>query len=109
MFMTYARQYIQCEQAFKLHASNSPVPYFLLCRAIELAIKARHLELQSRESVKKNFGHNIRKAYDSLPTDKKRLTALEYQVLKNASSIYDTPNKGFEYVSVWSAVRRASR
>jgi hypothetical protein len=104
LFHVYARQYLDCERSYQAAPDNSPVPYFLICRAIELELKAKHLESKSRAEVKKQFGHNLKKSYDSLPSPLQTLDAVEYTELCRASEIYDIPNKGFEYVSVGHAV-----
>lgn len=66
----------------------SPVPYFLVFRAIELELKARHLEEKSRKQVKGDYWHNIKKAYDELDDIDKILADDEYAVLEAASDIY---------------------
>lgn len=104
LFHGYAIQYLQCERTFTTDANYSPVPYFLLCRAIELELKAKHLESKSRAEVKKQYGHNLKKSYDELPSTDKTLDSIECTVLLHASKIYDVPNKGFEYVTVGDAV-----
>jgi hypothetical protein len=104
LFHGYAIQYLQCERRFTTDANYSPVPYFLLCRAIELVLKAKHLESKSRAEVKKQYGHNLKKSYDELLSTDKTLDSIEYTVLLHASKIYDDPNKGFEYVTVGDAV-----
>lgn len=76
----------------------------MLCRAIELELKAKHLESKSRVEGKKQYGHNLTKSYDELSSSDKTLDASEYRVLVDASKIYDVPNKGFEYVTVRDAV-----
>lgn len=81
-------------------ASNSPVPYFLICRAIELELKAKHLESKSRSDVKNDYGHNLKRSYDELPD--RKLNRQEYVVLSHASDIYK--DKGFEYATVIDAV-----
>jgi hypothetical protein len=55
------------------------------------------------EEVKKEYGHDLKKSYDELPTQNQVLDAHQYDVLARASKIYDKP-KGFEYVSVIDAV-----
>jgi len=76
----------------------------LLCRAIELELKAKHLESKTRAQVKNQYAHNLTKSYDDLLPDEKTLDSSEYAVLVHASKNYDVPNKGFEYVAVWDAV-----
>jgi hypothetical protein len=104
MFHIYAAQYYQCKQAFNNGGAFSPVPYFLICRAIELELKAKHLESKSRAEVKKQYGHNLKKSYDALPGAEQVLELEQYHALERASVIYDIPNKGFEYVAVADAV-----
>ncbi len=104
LFHVYAKQYLECERSFTTEAKFSPVPYFLICRSIELELKARHLETKSRLEVKTKYGHNLTRSYNQLPTTDKILTADEFAVLEHASKIYDIPNKGFEYVTVGDAV-----
>ena len=104
LFRKYAAQYLQCHRSFKPGNEYSPVPYFLVCRSIEFALKAMHLELKSRKEVKGKYGHNLAKLYEELPPENKVLESHESGVLTNASVIYDVPNKGFEYVSVYDAV-----
>lgn len=103
LFLEYARQYLECRRAC-VAATYSPVPYFLLCRSIELSLKARHLESMSRDQVRRDFGHDIAAAYDALPKADQTLDSAEYSMLCLASEKYDIPNKGFEYVSVKDAV-----
>ena len=104
LFRRHARQYLACHRAFKPDTPSSPVPYFLLCRSIELSLKAKHLESLSRKQVKKEYGHNLAKLYYDLQPGELMLEAAELQTLNTASAIYDIPNKGFEYVSVYDAV-----
>ena len=109
LFHEYAVQYLHCRRSFTSRAAYSPVPYFLLCRAIELELKAKHLQSKSRAEVKKQYGHNLKKSYDELPTGAKLLVGSEYTVLERASEIYDLPHKGFEYVAVGDALTELKR
>jgi hypothetical protein len=95
VFRLWARHYYKCKQDFTSPDPVSPVPYFLLCRAIELAIKAKHLEVKNRQQVKVDFNHNIIKAYKALPPELRILTADELKILEVANKIYC--GKGFEY------------
>ncbi|MEP7063775.1 MAG: hypothetical protein ABI881_15400 [Betaproteobacteria bacterium] len=104
LFRKYATDYSSCYNAYKPDGGESPIHYFLVCRSIEFALKAMHLEEKSRKEVKDQYGHDLKKLYDELPPDAKVLAAHESQVLNHASEIYDVPNKGFEYVSVFDAV-----
>jgi hypothetical protein len=56
-FHRYATHYYKCKRDFTPPDNKpSPVPYFLLCRAIELEIKARHVKRLTPKEVKKSLG-----------------------------------------------------
>jgi hypothetical protein len=93
-FVKWANQYLKCEEDYSL-TGFSPVRYFLLCRAIELAIKSIHLNSIGQPEVKATYGHNLIKAYQKFPTECQTLTGEEENLLSNASAIYN--GKGFEY------------
>ncbi len=94
-FRRWALQYYKCKQDFKNVNGFSPVPYFLLCRGIELSLKAGYLEKLTQDDVRKDFGHDLWKLYEELPATKKVLDTNEEEVLKRTSYIYS--NKDFEY------------
>src|SRR5262249_32909857 len=102
-FHRWARHYLKCKQDFQSPDGFSPVPYFLLCRALELEIKSRHLQSKNQLQVKKDFGHDIFKAYDALEQAQKILSADEVDVLRKASSINN--DKGFEYFNPEHALK----
>ncbi len=94
-FHRWATHYYKCKQDFRSPHKFSPVPYFLLCRAIELEIKSKHLQAKRQTEVKVEFGHNLMRAYAALAQAKKVLTDDEIVVLEGANKIY--ASKGFEY------------
>ena len=94
-FHRWATHYYKCRHDFVSPHRFSPVPYFLLCRALELELKSRHLQRQHQGEVKRAFGHNLAKAYAALPEVEQTLSATECAVLQQASRIY--ASKGFEY------------
>ncbi len=98
LFRRYAREYLKCSECYKPELLYSPVPYLLLCRAIEFELKAIHLESMSRDEIKHEYGHDLKVAYDDLPDAQRTLDGLEYARLCVASQIYD--DKGFEYLAV---------
>jgi len=57
--------------------------------------------------VKKNFGHDLRKAYDALPLGKRVLSSVEEDVLDQANILYK--GKAFEYVQPFDAATAYSR
>ena len=107
-FHRWAQHYYKCKQDFEPPHRFSPVPYFLLCRAIELEIKGRHLIQRLQSEVKDQFGHDLRKAYEALDTDQKILSDIELRLLCDANDIYDS-NKGFEYFNPEDALNGFSR
>ena len=94
-FHRWATHYLKCRKDFQSPHKFSPVPYFLLCRAIELEIKARHLRNLTQNKVKKSYGHDLLKAYNALNPVEKNLNQDEEHTLQVASDIYK--EKGFEY------------
>lgn len=106
-FHRWATHYYKCRQDFQCPHSFSPVPYFLLCRAIELVLKSKHLEEKRQPEVKIEFGHNLVKAYRALPIEEQQLSEEDFAVLESASSIY--ASKGFEYFNPEDALTGYSR
>ncbi len=78
------------------------MPYFLLCRAIELQLKAEHLETKRQSEVKRDFGHDLVKSYQALDPSKQVLPKEQLETLKIANAMYK--DKGFEYFAIMNAV-----
>lgn len=106
-FHRWATHYYKCKQDFRSPPKFSPVPYFLLCRAIELEIKSIHLRVKKQEEVKDEFQHRILDAYEALSEEHKILDDNEVKVLKVANKIYSS--KGFEYFKSQDALSGYSR
>jgi hypothetical protein len=102
-FQIWAKQYYQCRLLFE-YEGFSPVPYFLLCRAIELFFKSVHLETREQRLVKEAYWHDLVKSYNDLPPDEKILSAEQLLLLEEANQIYNN-EKGFEYFNLYHAVR----
>jgi len=103
VFRMWAKHFYQCRLSFQCSDAFSPLPYFLLCRAIELQFKAIHLEQQHQLEVKKSFGHNLIKSYRALSADLQTLSPDQLELLENANKIYSS--KGFEYINVGDAMQ----
>ena len=89
VFHRYAGHYYKCKQDFVCpDDGSSPVPYFLLCRAIELEIKARHLKRLTQREVKDKFRHHLLRAYEALDVQEQILSQNELAVLKTADELY---------------------
>ena len=106
-FHRWATHYYKCRRDFQCPDRFSPVPYFLLCRAIELEIKARHLKGMTQAEVKRKFGHDLEGAYYALDPAEKALTRSEEHTLRVASDIYNA--KDFEYFDPQDALTGYSR
>jgi len=102
-FHRYATHYLKCKRDFQCPDKFSPVPYFLLCRAIELEMKARHLKHATQKQVKDKYRHKFAEAYDALEPVEQILNQEEEHTLRLASDIYND-NKGFEYFSPMDAL-----
>jgi hypothetical protein len=99
-FRLWAKQNYECRLSFQ-YSGFSPVPYFLLCRAIEFQFKAVHLEKKRQKEVKDLYGHKLIKSYEALPAADRTLSRDQLKLLKKADDIYK--GKGFEYVNVGHA------
>jgi len=91
-FHLYAVQYYECKRDFRLPPSPpnfSLIPYFLLCRAIELELKARHLRRKTQDEVKDEFWHHLLKAYNALDARERILSEKELAVLETADELYN--------------------
>jgi hypothetical protein len=106
-FHRYAVHYYKCKQDFQSPDGFSPVPYFLLCRAIELEIKSRHLKKKRQTEVKREYSHRLMQAYNALTPSEQVLTPSQVEVLEAASKIY--ASKGFEYFKPQDALTGFSR
>lgn len=102
-FHKWAEHYYKCKQDFRSPDKFSPVPYFLLCRALELEIKSIHLKSKRQSEVKNDYGHDLIKAYETLSKGEKILTPSELSFLKGANVIYKS--KGFEYFKPMDALK----
>ena len=94
-FHMSATHYYKCKQDFQCPNKFSPVPYFLLCRSIELELKSVHLKHKRQQQVKEEFSHDLIKSYEALDPVDQLLSANERDVLEKANDIYK--GKGFEY------------
>ena len=94
-FRRAAEDFLSCYEAFK-PATFSVIPYFLCCRAVELALKAIHLESKTQKDVKDVFWHDLKASYDALPEAKKTLQPSELLLLDQTNRLYTV--KAFEYV-----------
>ena len=106
-FRLAAQDYFKCFLDFEKPRRFSVVPFFLCCRAMELALKAIHLETKTQCEVKDLYGHNLVKSYSDLPAERRTLSPEEFALLKQASEIYS--NKDFEYFCVADAATGFTR
>ena len=107
MFKMHSHDYFKAYLDFEKPGRFSPVPYFLCCRAIELALKALHLESRSQKEVKEDYWHDLLASYDDLLQAQKTLSAQERELLGAADEIYR--KKEFEYLNVHDAATACSR
>lgn len=106
-FRLLAHDYFKCLLDFKCPRPFSVLPYFLCCRAIELALKSVHLETKDQTYVKKKYGHDLIKSYKDLPGEKQTLLEDELRLLSQISEIYK--EKDFEYINVHDPATGFSR
>lgn len=106
-FWGYAEDYYSASLLWKSNKKYSPVPYFLVCRSIELAIKAFLLakgENTSDLKHSKKYGHDLIKILERamqlslsnfIVTSEKEKTEIE-----KANEFYKQDKKRFEYFAI---------
>jgi hypothetical protein len=111
-FRKFAQHYYKCVEDFESPDDFSPVPYALLCRAIELQLKSLLLKAAdaggSGQANMKEYGHNLEKAYEALDASDKVLTGDDLKLLREANAIYNI-GKGFDYITPTDAAHGYSR
>jgi hypothetical protein len=101
-FRRAAEDFLQCYESFYC-PKFSVVPFFLCARAIELALKAMHLEVKNQGEVKRDFWHDLKASYDALPSSNQILSSSEVELLEQVNVLYKS--KAFEYVQPIDAVQ----
>lgn len=106
-YIRYAKEFLQAAQTIPRQEGFSPVPYYLLCRTLELGLKAFILAKGGNvEGVKNELWHDLVKALAKAKT--LGLHAIvsispdEECELSKANDYYK--GKGFEYFQIGPAV-----
>jgi hypothetical protein len=94
-FKRVACDFRRCADTFR-PPKFSIVPYFLYCRAIELGLKAIHLETHRQQEVKDEYGHDLIRSYNALPLERQTLATADSDLLAQTSKLYE--RKAFEYL-----------
>jgi hypothetical protein len=107
-FHRYASEFLRAADSFECGDGFSPVPYYLRCRVIELALKAFLLAKRfSKNDLKHKLGHNLEKALNSATKyglqSEVAIKPKEEEEIKKGNVYY--ADKGFEYFQVTKAVR----
>jgi len=107
-FHRYAVEFLRAAQGSKINDGFSPVPYYLICRSIELAMKAFLLAkgVPKKRLKERNLGHDLEKVLEkaiSMGLDEVvSISPQHKEELKKANNYY--ASKGFEYFEVIKAV-----
>jgi len=110
-FYRYAEEYLKVANSCKIQESFSPVPYFLFCISIEIALKAYLLTKKvTLEELKKDIGHDLEKALKkgiTLDLDEVIKIKPNYNKELHKANLYypSTKGKGFEYFQATRAIR----
>jgi hypothetical protein len=106
-FHRYAPEFLRASQGFKINDAFPSVPYYLICRSMELALKAFLLAkgVPKRTLKGRNLGHDLEKVLKkaiSLGLDKVvSITPQHKEELRKGNNYY--ASKGFEYFEVMKA------
>jgi hypothetical protein len=106
-FLRWAKEYLRAADACPPTEGFSPVPYFLFCRSIELALKAFLLARgETVKDLKKKVNHNLVRVLGDADGaglgHYAVLSAMDRAEIKKANKYYS--KKGFEYCVVMDAV-----
>ena len=107
-FHRYAAEFLRAAQVFKINDGFSPAPYYLICRSIELALKAFLLVkgVPKKSLKEKNLGHDLEKVLKkaiSMGIDNVLPISRQHRKeVRKANTYY--ASKGFEYFEVIRAV-----
>ena len=107
-FHRYESEFFRVAQDFKSNDGFSPVPYYLICRSVELALKAFLLAkgVPEEKLRRKTLGHDLEKVLNkaiSMGLDKVVSISPQHKMeLRKANNYY--ASKGFEYFEVIRAV-----
>jgi hypothetical protein len=107
-FHRYASEFLRAAQGFKVNDGFSPVPYCLVCRSMELSLKAFLLAkgFPKKRLKERNLGHDLEKILKkaiSMELDKfVTLSTQHTEELIKANKYYSS--KGFEYFEVVKAM-----
>ena len=106
-FHRYASEFLRAAQGFKINDGFSPVPYYLICRSMELALKAFLLAkgFPKKKLKERNLGHDLKKVLNkAIPMGLDKIVSITPQhkeELRKANNYY--ASKGFEYFEVTKA------
>lgn len=87
-FHGWADQYLHDYRDVAQSSPDSPASYLLLCRVIELELKAWHRQGSGERPLSDRFGHNLLESYRSLPAGHRILDRIEVALLQRLSANY---------------------
>jgi hypothetical protein len=107
-FHTYATDFLTAVRELKAPPHFSPVPYYLLCRSIELSLKCYLLGTGvTKKILKEKLGHDLEKILERARkeglSDLVQLSAAQEKCIRNANKYY--ASKGFEYFELTNALQ----
>jgi hypothetical protein len=109
MFQQYAAEYLVAAAAVPVKATHSPVPYFLLSRAIELGLKCflRAQRVPVRELKYRPLGHDLVGLHERAKVEGLSqvlvLSQQQVTVLADVNAYYGV--KDFEYLPMFKAIK----
>ncbi|OIO19168.1 MAG: hypothetical protein CO029_02665 [Candidatus Magasanikbacteria bacterium CG_4_9_14_0_2_um_filter_41_10] len=116
-FLNYSKNFLDAEKPIVVTKKEfNPVPYFLICKSIELSLKAYQIQIwfyTKREQLKEKYdgklknllknryGHNLNKRLEDILTNSEIfLPKSEVLNIRRANTFYDVKNKTFEFANV---------
>jgi hypothetical protein len=106
-FYRYSEEFLLAASSIQHRHSFSPVPYYLYCRSLELALKAFLLTKgYTQQNLKRKFGHNLEKLLNRAKRhglgNHLRINHIQEGAVRDANSYYQS--KAFEYFTGYRAM-----
>jgi hypothetical protein len=105
-FLKYSINFFEAENDLKkTEKKHNPVPYFLLCKSIELSLKAYllFLDFSKKQLKEESLGHNIYKLLEKVEEQEESIISLnkvQKENLIRAEIFYGNKTKSFEYFNI---------
>jgi len=107
-FLIYAEDFLKAYNKYDIDKSFTPVPYYLVCRSIELSLKGFLIAkgIKKNDLKSNNLGHDLKKVLaEAIKKDLNSICLIsdkQKQEIEKANNWYQ--RKGFEYFDLQNII-----